>query len=598
MNQPVSPTAGKTDLLTYTIKVGEAPLPGTYQVSAIRVHKQINRIAYAKITLFDGSAASANFLLSSSALFEPGAKIEITAGYHSQEATLFQGKVVKHGIKIGADRKSYLVVTCYDQALALTVGRKSGYTGNDDSATFTKLITDAGAKPHCETTTATHDEVVRYYATDWDFLVARAEINGQIVLVDDGTVTVQAPKPGNTPALLIRYGDALQEIQVEVDARIQLPPVTCSAWDFANQAVDTGQSTEPTVTVPGNFQPATLYGVLGVTGYALQISAPVPPAELAIWASAQLLKSRLAMVRGSVSFRGNATPKPGQVIALDGVGSRFNGNAFMSSVVHSIEHGNWVTEVGLGLAPQWFVSEASDVEAPPASGRQPGVGGLLIGKVQAFREDPDGQKRVLVIMPMVNPAGNGIWARLTSPYATAKAGIHFFPELGDEVVLGFLNDDASFPIILGSMHSSTKAPPFAPDAANTYKAIVTKGQLAITMDDVNLVTVIKTPGKQSITLSDKDNSIVLADVNGNTVTLSKDGIVLDSCKDLTLTAKGNVTISANGGKLGMTAQSEIDASAPQINASASSALSLSGDGSAQLQSTGNTVVKGAMVMIN
>ena len=53
-------------------------------------------------------------------------------------------------------------------------------------------------------------------------------------------------------------------------------------------------------------------------------------------------------------------------------------------------------------------------------------------------EDPDSQFRILVSVPLFDPNGEGIWARLTNFYSTNGAGIFFLPEVGDEVVLGFL----------------------------------------------------------------------------------------------------------------------------------------------------------------
>ncbi len=562
------------------------------------MHKQVNRIASARIELYDGSLMSEAFQISSSSTLLPGVSIEISAGYHGIESTLFKGVVVRHGIKVKADGKSYLVLTCFDEALKLTVGRKSGYVGKSDSDAFTALISAAGLTPKVSSTTAAHDEIVRYYATDWDFLVARAEVNGQIVLVDDGTVTVQAPVVSGTPQLQILYGDALYEINAEIDAAVQLSSVTASAWDYVNQAVVTGASSEPSVYDQGNLSGKTLADVLSIGEFDIQIPAPGLSSELEVWANAQLLKSRLALIRGKVSFRGNATPKPGALIEIAGCGDRFNGNAFMSSVVHTIEHGNWSTEVGMGLSPQWFVDEVTDIEAPPASGLLPGVKGLVTGTVKQIDQDPDGETRVQVEVPLISATGDFIWARLATGYATAQAGIFFIPEIGDEVLLGFLNEDPRYPVVLGSLYNaSAHQPPFTPDAPNTNKAIVTKAQLKITMDDVNKVIVVRTPGGQVATLSDKDNSITLADSNQNTITMSSSGITISSCADLNLNAKKNINLNADM-DVAITATKDITASAVQISASASATMSLQGDASAKLVASGELTLQGAMVMIN
>lgn len=594
-----SPLGPNTDLVSMTILANGTPLPDTYQVQQVRTHKQVNRIASARLVLYDGDASGEAFAISSASTLVPGAQILIKAGYHNgTEATLFSGVVVRHAIQVRANRKSYLVLTCFDRALGLTIGRKSAYAGSTDSAIFSQIIGAAGLTAKVDSTSAASTPMVRYYATDWDFLVARAEINGMIVLVDDGVVTVQKPTVDGTPVLRIEYGDALNEVSAEIDASLQLASVTATSWDCASQATVAGQSSEPATNQQGNLSGPELARVLGLPAYELQSNAPANSEELAGWASAQLLKSRLAKVRGKVTFRGNGTPKPGCLIEMAGLGGRFNGSAFVSAVVHQIEDGNWSTEVGFGLAPQWFVNEVSDVEAAPASGLVPAAAGLLIGTVKQIDSDPAGQTRVLVEVPVIAGSGEGIWARLGTPYATGNAGILFMPEIGDEVVLAFLNNDPRAPVILGSLYSSQHAPSYPPDAPNTYKAIVTKSQLKITLDDVKKIVVVSTPGGHVLTMSDDAASVSLVDSNGNKLQMSSAGITLSSCADLTLSAAGNVAIEAKGGAVSVKGSAEITASAPSISASASASLSLQGDLSAKLASSGETVVQGTMVMIN
>ncbi|MCG2584159.1 type VI secretion system tip protein VgrG [Massilia sp. TS11] len=595
---PVSPLAGKTDEVSFTVQANGQPLPDSCQVARLRVLKQVNRIASARIELYDGSLSDESFAISSSQTLVPGVRITIAAGYHGQTSAIFSGVIVRHAIQVKADGRSYLVLTCFDQAIKLTIGRKSGYVGKSDSEAFSQIISGAGLTPKVSATTATHDEIVRYYATDWDFLVARAEVNGQIVLVDDGSVTVQAPVVDGTPGLVISYGDALYEINAEIDASLQLPSVSCSAWDYANQALASVNASEPSVNEQGNLSGQDLAKALGLAGVNLQSTVPEPAPELTSWANAQLLKSRLARIRGKVSFRGNATPKPGGLIEIAGCGDRFNGNAFIASVQHSIEGGNWRTEVGMGLSPRWFVEEAEAVEAAPASGLLPGVAGLVTGVVKQIDQDPDGETRVQVAVPVIAQNGDFIWARLASTYATSKAGIFFVPEVGDEVVLGFLNDDPRFPIVLGSLYNAqAHTPPFAADAQNTNKAIVTKNQLKITFDDVNKVIVVRTPGGQVMTMSDQDNTITLSDSNQNTIKMSSSGISLDSCAAISMSAKTEISMTADT-NVAISATNQMSAKAAMLSASASASLSLQGDASAKLASSGETAVQGSLVMIN
>jgi len=592
-----SPLAGNTDLVSVAIMTGGDRMPDTYRLYQVKVNKAINRIPSAKITLIDGDPPSATFPVSEGSHFTPGTEIEIKAGYHDSETTIFKGIVVKHAIRVRGGDKSYLVLSCYDKAIKMTQGRKSAYAGKSDSDIIEGLIGGAGLSADVEATTAVHEGIVRYYATDWDFIVCRAEVNGQVVIADDGKVSVKAPQLDGSAELLIGYGDALQEINLEIDARVQMPSVTCKSWDYTAQQLASGASSEPSADMPGNLSGKTLSDVLAVADYTLQSAAPVTADELKVWANARLLKSRLARVRGSVSFRGNASPKPGTMVELAGLGARFNGDAYISSVTQTIEEGEWITELGLGLSPQWFVEETPDVEAPPASGLLPAMQGLQIGKVKQIDQDPDGQTRVLVDLPLIGLDGDGIWARMATGYATKKAGIFFMPEIDDEVVLGFLNDDPSFPVILGSLYSSQRTPPYQPDAPNTTKAIVTNAQIKISMDDVKKKLQIETPGGHIITLNDDDQSVTIVDSNKNKMNFSSAGIKLDSPADISIKATGSVSVEAGTG-ITIKAGTDLNMQALNVNAKASVALAAQGQASAELSASGQVTVRGAMVMIN
>jgi hypothetical protein len=62
-----------------------------------------------------------------------------------------------------------------------------------DSEIFEEIIAGYGLQSEVEATTVTHLEMVQHHVTDWDFLVSRAEVNGKLVFVDDGKITVKAP---------------------------------------------------------------------------------------------------------------------------------------------------------------------------------------------------------------------------------------------------------------------------------------------------------------------------------------------------------------------------------------------------------------------
>lgn len=593
-----SPVVAKSDLITVTVMVDGQKIPDVYQLTQIQVQRQINRIPWAKIVLLDGNPSEESFKISEANYFVPGKEVEVKAGYHNQETSIFKGIVVKHGVRVHGDGNSLLTVLCFDKAVKMTVWRKSKYFIKKSSKQIIEdLISAAGLTADVGETGSPIEEIIQYYATDWDFMVSRAEANGQIVTVEDGKVTAKAPNFGADSGLLVKYGESIIEVEAEIDARSQLPSVTSKAWDFTGQSVQTGDSSEPSVNEQGNLTGSQLAQVMGSAGYEMITSAPVASGDLTSWANAQLLKSRLARVRGKVTFPGSAKPKPGQVVQLAGLGARFNGKAFISSVTHRIEQGDWVTEAEFGLSPRWFVEEQSNIQAAPAAGLLPAIHGLHIGKVKKIHEDPDGQTRIQVDVPMIAASGDGVWARIASPYATNKAGIFFMPEIGDEVILSFVNNDPSFPVIVGSLYSSQRTPPFTPDQPNTNKAIVSNAQLKITMDDVKKVIQIRTPGGHIVTMSDDQKSVTIVDSNSNKMEMTSSGISISSPGDINIKATGQIQMQAQT-NISIKATADLSLQGLNVSAKAQVALSAQGQAQAELSASGQTTVRGAMVMIN
>src|SRR5690606_6564414 len=86
-----------------------------------------------------------------------------------------------------------------------------------------------------DSTTTTYKELVQYYASDWDFMVSRADANGMLVIANDGALSVKKPDTSLSPVLLIQYGDTLLTFEGEVDARNQYAGVQATTWDPQTQ---------------------------------------------------------------------------------------------------------------------------------------------------------------------------------------------------------------------------------------------------------------------------------------------------------------------------------------------------------------------------
>ena len=593
-----SPRKNGSGLVKLVILSDGSEIDETYRVISVSILKKVNAIPFAKIILHDGDLAEADFPASNSDTFKPGAEIEIKAGYDQDDESVFKGIVVKHGLKISGDNNTTLVIECRDKAVKMTIGRNNAnFVDSKDSDLISTLIGNhSGLSADVDASDTEYKELVQYYCTDWDFMMSRAEVNGRIVIVEDATVSVKKPETSASPELKVTYGADLMDFNAEIDARTQLKAVKGVAWDPKTQEAVEQDGASASLNKQGDLSSDDLSTVVSPDSFRLQSPVPIEKTGLKAWADAQLLKAGMSMIKGSMRFQGSAKAKHGGLIELDGVGNRFNGNVFIASVRHDIADGNWLTEVEFGLSDAWF-SEQKDIAAPPASGFLPGVEGLQIGVVKKLDEDPEGEQKIQVSVPVMQAETEGVWARLANFYGSAGIGSFFIPEIGDEVVLGYLNNDPCHPIILGSLYSSKNAPPYELTADNFIKAIVTKSELKIEFDDEKMITTIETPGGNKVVLNDDETSILLSDQNGNTLTLDDSGIALDSPKDISITATGKVTIDATG-ELGLTSKADVKAAGMNIDCEADVGFTGKGSASAEVSASGQLTLKGATVMIN
>ena len=581
------PTAATPDVCTVGVLVDGQALPGRYHVLSVRVTRELNRIPSATLHIKDGDAAQQSFEASESELFVPGHGLSIQLGYRSQEETVFEGVVVRQTLRA---RRSgaQLVVECKDAAVQLTRGARSAYyVETSDSEVMEELIERHGLSADVAPTEPSPLSLVQYDCSDWDFLLCRAEANGHDVRVVDGTVHTGPPDPSAEPALHVAFGATLLELDLELDAREQSESLSASAWSAAEQSRSASEASEPAASTAGNLDAPTLASALSAGEEQLAHGGALSEPELQAWADARLARQRHARVRGRASFQGFAGLQPGDTLAVEGVGARFEGSLYVSGVRHSVSAGNWQTDAQLGVDPTPF-ARRSDVARLPAGGLLPAAQGLQIGVVTALAGDPEGEHRIQVRLPFVSEDEDGIWARLATLDAGPERGTYVRPEVDDEVVVGFLDADPRHAVVLGMLHSSAHAPPEELSDDNHLKGYTSREGLQQVFDDEQKRIHWATPEGNQLTLSEEEGGIALQDQNGNSIVLSADGIAITSAGEILLEASSGVTVS------GM-----------DIELSASSSLSASGSSSAELKGASTTVegsatltVSGGIVQIN
>lgn len=581
-NDRVIPTAASPTVCTFTIFSDGNEVSRTYHVLSISVTRELNRIPTASIILLDGEAARETFEISDKDDFIPGKEIKIQAGYRGEEDTIFEGIVIRHSIKVRKN-SSYLILDCKDKAVKMTVGLKNKYFAEQkDSDIIEELIGQYGLDADIEATSTEHLQMVQYRSTDWDFILNRASANGMFIMVENGKVSIQKPDLGQEAAVTLQYGSSLLELDAEMDARLQYPAVKTAAWNYTDQELATSDAQDPNVELNGNLSPDDLSQVSGLDAYQLWHSGKLTEPELQSWANAVLLQSQLAKIRGRASCQGNPDIKPGGIVEINGIGDRFQGKVFVSGVRHQIAKGNWEMDIQIGYDPEDWIPGATSDPSDLSKQLLPTIQGLHVGIVTQLQEDPEGENRIKVKLPVISAEDEGIWTRIATLDAGENRGTFFLPEIGDEVIVGFLDNDPRQAVMLGMCHSSAKPAPLEASDDNHEKGYVSRSEMKMIFNDDKKTLLLETPGGNKVLLTDEDQGIVLEDQNGNKITMDSSGIVIESATELTLKAAQSLTVEGLS-----------------VDVKASTGFKADGGGGCELSAgNGSTVVKGGIVRIN
>ncbi len=594
----LKPTEG---YISFDILINGSKIKDDVEIIEVSTQMEVNRIASATIALADGGAIDVSnnpFSNSEGNDFIPGNEIEIKLGYESSNTSVFKGIIVSQRLSV-RNGNSHLEIKCRDKAVQMTKGRiNTIFEKKKDSDAISAIAGNYGIKATVDATTTEIPILMQYNCSDWDFVITRAEMNNMMVITDKNNLLVKKVDLTTSPNYEINASEYVIDLDLNLDSENIAGNYITTGWDESTQKVNSRTASLSDSLNQGNISAGKLSNVAFKGDSNYFSSASILKEELDSWGKSLANKAVLSKIRGSIKVPGTASVIAGDLVTISGFTTRFNGNAFVSAVSHSVQEGTWLTTLQIGKSPEWH-SAMPDVQDINASGLLPATNGIQIATVKKIVEDPDSNYRALVTLPSFTGTGQdtGLWARLAFPYASKDAGFFFFPEIGDEVLVNFINNDPRFPIITGALYSNQNTPKETTDDKNQFKSIFSKTGINIRFDDVDKILTIETPGKNSFVLDDKNKSVTATDMNNNSLTMNESGIALKSDKDIKLTATGNIDISGDGG---VNIKSSADVTVKGMNVQAEADVGFTGKGSAtaEVSASGETTIKGGMVMIN
>ncbi|NHB91626.1 phage baseplate assembly protein V [Photorhabdus cinerea] len=526
-----------------TIKIGGKTL-SQFSVISLTVNHNINGIPSANITL--NTTDDANHIFSTKAQAElascrPNHELIVQI----QKTVVFKGIIVRQALVLkGQD--NIITLTAKHPLQKLTDGFHSQlFSKQSDEAIIRKLLSQTGISvaikqaPQLKTV---HEQMVQFRCNDWTFLKSRLNTMNTWLLPGNDVITLVTPESLNQSTVHTihqRSGDndiVLFEANLQFDSQRSPKTVSVQTWDIAQQKLSRATQAKNSGLGRGQLAADSLTALTD-QNWQWVFSYPLDNEQTKHFAQGIMNNLRSHNVSGSFEVEGDDRYQPGDVLALKGFGQGMDGQGIITGVRQTInQRQGWRTQLTLGIPP--------DIERPLPQARE-----LHIGIVEKYQQDSQSLGRIPVRIPALNLTNGVLFARLGKPYASHESGFCFYPEPGDEVIIGFFECDPRFPVILGSMHNPKNKPPLEPSEKNPVKTLVIKqgdNQQALVFDNKEK-TLSLNSGKNALSLQ-QDKDITLNSTK-NFITNAQE-IKIQAEKSLSAAGKSGVDIK--GAKINLT----------------------------------------------
>ncbi|MFK0202755.1 VgrG-related protein [Streptomyces lavendulae] len=541
-----------------------------------------------------------------------GARITLTAFAPDGAHDLFEGEVTgcesRATADVAPDEASgsgvLTVIRAEDQGHRLRRGHRTlAYHEMSADQIVDEVAKLAGVRVGTlDSTPVVYSFLTQPAMSDWDFLSHLARENGRDLFFRDGALHFREPaRAADAPAkgtaarqspFALRFGENLVKVSSAASLDDQVTAVEVRGWDpVRKEPLFTRETPGPAVTRDVGWEngsdvvrgePLLLAGLPRTTQHEVENIAAAMAREV----SAGLTRLR-AVVRGEPRLRLRSA------VCLTGLGPRFEGRYTVSSVRHEYHpESGYLTEL------------AVDEGADRAAVGRPGDGedglrrfhGLLPGTVLNIKDDRQAG-RVKVRLPWLSPEYESNWARTVQLGGSRGHGV-VLPEVGDEVLVGFEHGVLDRPYVLGGLYNGVDAiedhglalVDDSKGSANRRSFASKEGHRLELLDAGGRgmgATLITGDGKLQIRL-DQHETLVSVRSDGTVEITAEKGVTVDAGRGL-LELKGRkVTVDATEG---------VSLSAPAVDLSADTRMTVSG-ATVKVSGSGLAELSAPLVKIN
>jgi len=546
-------------------------------------------------------------------------RLRVQSSTSASPVQVLEAEVTALEVELDTDG-THVVVRGLDVSHRLLHGRRmESYVEVTAADVIRKVVGRCGLRAgRIETTRITYPHLAQDNVSDWDLLHDLAQREDRVVRIVDGALDFVAPpdaadapaQPGGsrTNPLVLEKGTNILHVRATVTSVGQVPDVEVRSWDpSAKRALVATKPATTTSAAPAGLTAKALGQSFPGTRWVVPATGLSENAQVTARATqlADDVAAGFAELEGTV--RGNATMRAGVRVALKEVDPMFDGTYTLSSVRHEFAPDGFTTS--FTVAGRAERSLYGTVRGGTRERVDPvGVMPALVTNVK----DPEKLGRVKVQLPSYSDTYESWWARTVQPGAGAGGrGSALLPEVNDEVLVAFGQDDLSQPYVLGGLYNGKDKP--ADDLVGqndgkvqrrTFQSRTGMRVEYLEKPGAEELVISTGQGKQQVRLVQKPDAAIEIVSQGPLKVTAEQAVTVEGKQDVSVsTSTGTVSVKGKDVVLEGTASLKLKAPQLAMEGSASAELKgatvkVAGQGAVELSASGPATISGAIVKIN
>ena len=497
----------------------------------------------------------------------------------------FIGIITNVDLDNDIDKLNQFTITACDPTFVMSATTCSNYYRETKASDIISQLLNKHSIP-INKISLTNDRQFKFYyhsnESDYDFIRRLAAVGGSLIWYDGSKVSVCPPSP-SSPVNLDWQG-SLGSLSVKLN---------CVPLKFQGSSFNYNEKDPFEFETRGD--PST--SLSGIASRAQKCSKEMFPLSAhvgltEVFPSFSDLSNQLTSLQNAqmnrllvaVGETNIPTVTVGRCVNISKL-SEVNGKYMVTRVEHHLS-GNSVYNNKFYSSP----IETVCGDRPAISKALPELS--VVTGIVTDNNDPEMGGRVKVKFNTATLGEDTDWARCAAPHAGGDHSFYIIPEIGDEVVVAFEDNDPSQPIVLGSIFNSS-APPDSEhvNSENEKKLLTTKSG--------NMISICDTSGGEEIAIATAGtkSQIVMKAGSSPSITVKSDGDITLEGKNITIKASGKIDMSADKsieqnatGKMVLGSKQGSEMKAPKVEVKADTTLDLSG--------SATVTVKGGVIKLN